>query len=117
MLGMVVALATISIAIISTAALHSASSRPCDNICIQEHIDNCDNFQFHRQGEFGGSTVRIMGFQSDGRCDIEILSTAEISQWKFSCSVPRNEMGEWRNWDAEGGGLDSSQISSYCTET
>ncbi len=115
MLGMVVSLATISIAITSTAVLQSAFQRPCDNICIQEHIDNCDNFQFRRQSEFGGSTVSMTGIQSDGNCSIEIHASAEISQWKCSCSVPMDKLREWRNWDVEGG-LDSSQIASYCTE-
>jgi hypothetical protein len=114
MLGMVIALVTISAATVSTVVLRSTTLPSCDDVCIQEYIDNCDFFQFHRQGEFGGTTVRLMGFE-EGNCSIEIHTFAEISKWKYTCSVPMDKLREWRNWDANGG-IDSSHISSYCIE-
>jgi hypothetical protein len=112
---MLVALVAIVITISSTAILQSTLPRPCDEVCIQEHIENCDNFQFHRQNAFGGFTVNIMGFQSDGRCSIEIWAFAERDRSTYSCLVPEDRLSAWENWNVADG-LDFSQIVRYCTE-
>lgn len=114
-LGMLVALVAIAITISSTAIFQSTLPRPCDEVCIQEYIDNCDNFQFHRQNEFGGFTVNIMGFQSDGKCSIEIWAFAEGDRRTFSCLVPQDRLSAWQNWNVRGS-LDFTSIVPYCTE-
>jgi hypothetical protein len=110
-----IALASITAATLSSVVLQSTIPRTCDNVCIQEHIDNCDKFEFRKQRAFGGSTVNMIGIQSDGNCGINIHVNAEKDLWMYSWSVPMDKLREWRNWDSTNG-LDSSHISSYCID-